>query len=270
MTLPKVSLERKKEIMTYISINLFVILYIFRKFGMSYTSVIKIIVICFASLFVCNYKFIKVNALDAFKAYSLFITGQIVLTCILSDTVEKGLATLLIMNALSPLTHWLIHTERYANFILPLKSFHDNIHHLTNESHKVTNIIIEGIWNIVSMSFLWFPPFWFYGDKLTILSYGLLYSSYHLINQRLLKSPQHEYHHNDKFTNFGPDYIDVLYNTKGDNKPESLNTGIINIVIILGIMYSLKKLVKDPIYLKLGIPILIIICIIVIQTRFYK
>ena len=58
-----------------------------------------------------------------------------------------------------------------------------------------------------------------------------------------MQSPQHEQHHRDKFTNFGPDYMDVLYNTKGDETPESLNSGVVNIAV-LTCMFCLVRRVR--------------------------
>ena len=214
------------------------------KFGINYSAMIGVIVICFSALYARNAKFVRFGAREAAKAYSVFLLAQIASVCLLSKRVDKGLVTLLVVNALAPVVHYGSHLESFVKLynFFKLTSFHDEIHHDLKVSRKRINVYREAQVNIFATSFLWLPPVRKYCDRTVCLFFGSLYASYHLINQRLLESPQHECHHKNKFTNLGPDYMDVLYNTKGDSQPEYCNTGVINVVVLTSIFLILKKM----------------------------
>jgi hypothetical protein len=75
-----------------------------------------------------------------------------------------------------------------------------------------------------------------------ILLWSFFYLSYHLINYHLSKPDAHKQHHIDNGTsNFGPEWMDIIFDTKTDNsKFENLNSGIINMVIITIVILYLK------------------------------
>ena len=213
------------------------------KFGINYSTMIGVMVICFSALYARNAKFVRFGAWEAAKAYLLFILAQIASVCLLSMRVDKGLFTLLVVNAIAPVTHCVSHLKAFRNICdyIGVIAFHDRVHHQLEVSRKASNIYREAQLNVFATSFLWFPLSWKYCDKLVCLQFGLWYASFHLINQRLLESPQHKQHHKDKFTNFGFDYIDVLYNTKGDNQPEYSNTAAVNVIVISSVIYLIKR-----------------------------
>jgi len=75
-----------------------------------------------------------------------------------------------------------------------------------------------------------------------ILLWSLFYLSYHLINYHISKPDAHKQHHIDNGTsNFGPEWMDIIFDTKTDNsKFENLNSGIINMIIVTIIILYLK------------------------------
>ena len=102
------------------------------------------------------------------------------------------------------------------------------------------NLIAQGILPGLILMFFKLDSNLYFG-----LFSGLLYSSYHNINQFILKSETHRKHHlNSKF-NYGPDYIDVIFGTKypGDEY-ENLNTGVINIIIIVIVIKYIKSFIR--------------------------
>jgi len=75
-----------------------------------------------------------------------------------------------------------------------------------------------------------------------ILLWSLFYLSYHLINYHLSKPDAHKQHHIDNGTsNFGPEWMDIIFDTKTDNsKFENLNSGIINMIAFAFIILYFK------------------------------
>ena len=72
--------------------------------------------------------------------------------------------------------------------------------------------------------------------------YGLCYASYHNINQQIEKPEAHIKHHNNYNYNYGPDYLDIFFNTKIGYKLENMNSGIINNILICFIISILLKI----------------------------
>ena len=212
------------------------------KFGINYSAMIGVIVICFSALYARNAKFVRFGACEAAKAYSLFLLAQMASVCLLSKRVDKGIFTLLVVNAVAPITHMLGHSNTLVNAcrLIGIRAFHHDVHH-SESSRKPLNVFRESLLNVFYMSFLWFPLSWKYCDTFICFMMGCLYASYHLINQRILESPQHAHHHEDISTNFAPDYMDVLYNTKGDDQPEYSNTGVINVIVVCSVFSLIKS-----------------------------
>ena len=123
--------------------------------------------------------------------------------------------------------------------------FHSNIHHNSKINKKWYNIIIEFIENICSQSILLIillsiinPTFKIMNcdiklNKTLILVWGLIYTSLHLINYNIINCEIHNVHHQNSNYNFGPDPVDILFNSKKDiNNIENFNHGVINLIII--------------------------------------
>ena len=83
-------------------------------------------------------------------------------------------------------------------------------------------------------------------DNDVLLFTTFLYTSFHMINYHILKVPTHVKHHENSNTNFGPDIMDILFNTKQDRDfIEDMNHGVINVVIILSLILITKDTKLD-------------------------
>lgn len=138
----------------------------------------------------------------------------------------------------------------YSYYIL---DFHRNIHHNSECNKKWYNIFLEFIENIFTQSIGLIILLYILKPKLTILRceitfnntlillWGLFYATIHLINYDIIKCETHQKHHKNSNFNFGPDPLDILYNSKEDNLDvEDFNHGIINLIIICIILVLFK------------------------------
>ena len=136
--------------------------------------------------------------------------------------------------------------------------FHDKIHHDSTINKRWYNVLMEGLENllmeggfiiivanilnvelIIKNSFI-NDTFRF--NNTLIFIWGLLYTTVHLINYRIIHPNPHIEHHMDYYTNYGIDTIDILFNTKYDIKGvEVFNHGTINIIVIFVLIYLLKE-----------------------------
>ena len=131
-------------------------------------------------------------------------------------------------------------------FLIYLLKFHSEYHHDSDINKIWYNLIIEGIQNVLNCGGLIIIILFLLNFKFKILNntyllnynvillWALGYSTYHLINYQLKeKGHPHENHHKEPFKNFGPDFIDILYNTKYDfNNLDNINDGIYNLILI--------------------------------------
>ncbi len=122
------------------------------------------------------------------------------------------------------------------NNTLQFYEFHETIHHDTNINKQWANVLFEFIGN-----------FWFQAgttlalryilnlmDVYAIVLWGVLYATVHNINYVISPSHVHIKHHLDKFTNYGIDIWDMVFNTKynGDySEIENINHYSINLII---------------------------------------
>ena len=132
--------------------------------------------------------------------------------------------------------HITTHSDWYLSFADKYNKdwkFHHSVHHNPDVNNRPENIFFEFFQNVFTTSLIWFPPAWALLHIPTCISFGFIYASYHLINQRLLNSNAHRLHHEHEKYNYGFDFMDVLFGTKHphDSTYEDLTTGIINVVI---------------------------------------
>jgi hypothetical protein len=75
----------------------------------------------------------------------------------------------------------------------------------------------------------------YFFNNYIIIFWTLMYSSYHMLNYHILSTLVHTNHHmNKNSTNYGPDYMDIIFETKPNiDELESMDTSIINMVIII-------------------------------------
>ena len=112
--------------------------------------------------------------------------------------------------------------------------FHDKIHHDTTINKQPINIMWEFIGNFWMQAgiLLLTKYLLFYTDNSTIVLWGISYATVHNINYVISPSKIHMNHHVNKFTNYGIDIWDIVFNTKmpGDSI-EDINHYSINFII---------------------------------------
>lgn len=95
-----------------------------------------------------------------------------------------------------------------------------------------SSINLAGIKYMIGMPYLSYTIIFFY---------GLWYSSVHIINYSLLKSPDHEVHHKERKYNFGPGFYDMLFGTLKSNNSETSRYEINNLIVIFLLFNMLSK-----------------------------
>ena len=111
-----------------------------------------------------------------------------------------------------------------------LKSLKPLLTYLVAEDYlAIKNMFIEDIFQVKLL------------DNDVLLFTTFLYTSFHMINYHILKVPTHVKHHENSKSNFGPDIMDILFNTKQDRDYiEDMNHGVINVVLILSLILITK------------------------------
>ena len=186
-----------------------------------------------------------------FKFYFLYLFTLFIFSFLISNDFITILNTIIFINLWSYLIHMFSHINMYKinfkYFIFgSLYNLHNLFHHNSINNRKLNYLVLEFFSNFWNTSFIYYYfifrlfkiefPF----DITICILYGLLYGTYHLINQNLIKHNSHILHHKNNFNNFGPDFIDLIFNTKIGSY-ENMNSGIINIIIIFSIYYFFKK-----------------------------
>lgn len=90
----------------------------------------------------------------------------------------------------------------------------------------VLNLIIERKYDVLLLD----------NDILLLMTF--LYTSYHMINYHVLDVPTHKGHHTYVYSNYGPDIMDIIFDTKQDGDTfEDMNSAVFNTVIIAVFIY---------------------------------
>jgi len=146
--------------------------------------------------------------------------------------VFKGIFTFFFIFFLSYFTHLSSHVN--VNVFSILHQYH----------HNNNNFFSHFIQYVIELIFpLFLLPFHFIFDIWIVLFSAIFYSSVHNINYGLLHvNDVHFLHHKDVFTNLGPDFCDVIFNTKNEKNQNVENTShyIPNIIIITILICFLK------------------------------
>ena len=145
-----------------------------------------------------------------------------------------------------------VYLDKLLYFMAYISDFHDKQHHDSDINTKWNNILIEGIENIfmeggflvILSRILGFGIQTRWGSIILnypiIILWGLLYTTVHLINYKLVDNP-HKNHHKNYTTNYGIDTLDILFDTKyDDNNIEDMNHGGFNIIILLVLIILIK------------------------------
>ena len=146
----------------------------------------------------------------------------------------------------------------YIAHKVPYKFNPHMIHHTKDVSHKWWAILIESIINIFGSGGLTLAMINIFIERsfkirllnnYVLLYTTLLYTTFHIINYHILKVSTHIDHHKYDTSNYGPDIMDILFNTKVDGgEIEDMNHATINsvfiLILILFIMDSKYDLIK--------------------------
>lgn len=77
-------------------------------------------------------------------------------------------------------------------------------------------------------------------DPYTMIFFSIIYTSIHVYSYHVYDIPSHKYHHKDTQYNFGPDVMDIFYETKHqEDDIENSNYFIPNILIATFIVFLL-------------------------------
>lgn len=163
-------------------------------------------------------------------------------------TPLRAIISIGILYFYSYFVHILLH--KFPNTVINL---HTRFHHINTPSivYKYVYLFIELISNIgffiifyilQRVTHINFVP------NILIFYYGFIYSSIHIINYSIFHlSEKHIDHHKTSdidyhsTKNYGPDFLDHLFGTNGDNKFENYNHVLPNILISFFISYYIFK-----------------------------
>lgn len=153
---------------------------------------------------------------------------------------------------------WAHRTHIWAHSTWPWTWFH-GWHHNPEHSQTTWGILIETYTNVVGSGGLTLIPYNILMKALTgfeplnnyvLLYFSLLYSTFHMINYHYLKVKTHSDHHADIGCNFGPDVMDVVFQTKKDGEEyEDMNHAVVNNIGMLIVVLLLHDSALDPVAL---------------------
>jgi hypothetical protein len=130
--------------------------------------------------------------------------------------------------------------EKYVNTLIKIVSFHKQKHHSFKKGNTNKNILYEFLillFILVGVPIL-VVEFGKCIDVMTIVFFGILYTTVHTLNYSILSS-FHETHHKIPNTNYGIDVMDHLFNTSYDGTIEDYNHYAINAIIITFLLYNI-------------------------------
>ena len=165
---------------------------------------------------------------------------SILIACIVIGILNKDIKRAIFTGTVLYLWAYIIHV--IAHNIPPFTFFH-GFHHNDKINKTWWAETIETLVNIfgsggISLAILGMIVNKKFGynllDSHVLLFTTILYTSFHMINYHILKVPTHINHHKDPNKNYGPDIMDILFNTKMDGDLfEDMNHGIVNALVIL-------------------------------------
>ena len=183
-----------------------------------------------------------------------FILGFIIILINTNKYKNHFIIDLITFIAL-PFWAYFIHifSHHYKNFIFNWHLFHHNPLISKQPFYMLLefygNFIIGGgiifiLYNLL-MNHLF--NFNFHLNYYIILYWAIIYSTYHVINYHVLYFDSHHNHHiYNAIGNFGPDWVDIIFETKTENeKIENSNSSTINNIIALLIVLLLKNKMEN-------------------------
>ena len=154
-------------------------------------------------------------------------------------------------------------------FICDAYDFHSKIHHNPHLNKLWYNKVVEFLENfiIISVPYVFIANTYniglnissttLYLNKPILILWGLIYTTIHNVNYSIINPQTHKEHHlkdlryayndsDEQVTNYGPDTIDIICNTKyKSNIIEDFNHGSINVIILTVILIFIKDSNKE-------------------------
>lgn len=190
------------------------------------------------------------NCLMTNKAFYFVYFAVAAYISLITNDFKKGMFTIAIMVIFSYFSHMAGHK------LYPISIFH-GLHHQEEHNHKWWARLVEWIVNLIQIGGLFLIPINLYIEKNTslgmqllnnyvILYASLVYTTHHMINYHVMKIDTHIRHHNNTSTNFGPDYMDVLFGTKQHNSTfeemeESITNSLLSGVAVICLITFIQK-----------------------------
>ena len=194
----------------------------------------------------CRYK----NTSFVFSLASfIFVTFLGYLTHMISHSINMNKIFKLLENKTYFTTNK--YTKKMIKKTCDFIDFHDKIHHDTSINKKPINIFYEVLNNFLIQGGLIYAVYLGsrYIEPEMFLLWAFMYTTIHHVNYSIINSAEHKAHHANKFTNYGLDIWDVVFNTKPTVKKdgkdqiteeiEDFNHIIFNLIIGLAILYVL-------------------------------
>jgi len=171
-----------------------------------------------------------------------FYFAGLFLVCIINyktnDNILLSCFTLLVVELWSYIIHILVHKK-----LFPIIDDLHILHHTPCYSDSIVVLIAEALQNFfVAGGFILI----FFGKLVEsylnirifnyyiILAWALFYLTFHLVNYHIFLPESHKQHHIDNGqSNYGPEWLDVLFDTKTNNTVfENQNSGVVNLIFI--------------------------------------
>ena len=158
---------------------------------------------------------LKKSVFINYKSWFLLIVSVLILS---SNNIIKGLKTFFFMLFASHLFHYSCHLALYTN------SVHLYHHNHNNYLSHISQIILEfcSILFFIFSKHIWS---WNFLNEYIIIFYYLFYTTVHNVNYSIFHvNNVHENHHKLLLLNLGPDFCDILFQTKFDVMQSLENT----------------------------------------------
>jgi hypothetical protein len=186
------------------------------------------------------FKFVSVN----FILGMTMLLGSFIINYKNNDCILRTVLTFILITFWTYIVHIAMHIYKEN----PIGKMH-HIHHNSLYKNDLSADIFEVLINIIIIGgVIWIPIMMllekYSGYRLVnhyiILIWAIVFTTYHLVNYHQLNDEVHKQHHTeDGKNNYGPEWYDILFNTKAEHSNiENMNSGIINMVIAtIGVLY---------------------------------
>jgi hypothetical protein len=183
------------------------------------------------------------------------LIAAIITSVIIHIYAESSIVTIfltfLFVSSWSYFSHIILHTPLFY-IIGQIHSFHHNDAY----ADSYFFFFVELLLNFFIVGGFLFIPFMFFienrlgfsiVDHYIILIWSLYFTSYHLINYHYYDKDIHKEHHvSNGQNNYGPEWMDILFDTKKDESPlQNFNSGIINLFIITTLVLWFVPMSRD-------------------------